>query len=161
MLVPVGANGRFAVVDPPDYEVVNKFRWSELRVGELVYAVRREGRSAVPMHRQILGAMPGEVVDHADRDGLNNTRSNIRLCSHAENMRNRKRAKSNKSGFKGVYLKATRKDRNRDVLQRPWVASIKKNGKRTNLGYFATPELAYSAYCAAAKSLHGEFARLS
>lgn len=156
MRVQVG--DRFAEVDECDFAEVSKHEWHLMRNGGHSYAVRRvlvDGKYvAVLMHRQILGAKSGEFVDHRDRDGLNNSRANIRICSHAENMRNRAPSRTNKAGFKGVYFDA------RCPLN-PWRAQIRSGGKKFTLGFFATPEEAHAAYAIAASEKHGEFARLA
>ena len=55
------------------------------------------------MHRLILGLTdPAVHTDHINGDGLDNHRANLRVCSHAENMRNSRKRVNNKSGFKGV-----------------------------------------------------------
>lgn len=157
MLIPVGHNGRCAEVDSSDYAELAKYQWHEHRVhGDLVYAyryVRIDGRnSSISMHRQIVGAKKGELIDHKDRNGLNNIRENLRVCTQSENMRNCKRHKRNKSGFKGVTFVA-------QCPLRPWRATIRHYGVSVFLGNFATPEQAHAAYVAAASKLHGEFAR--
>lgn len=106
------------------------------------------GQEKEYLHRLILGASEGVMVDHVDGDRRNNTRSNLRLCTHGENMVNRKIHRSNKCGLKGVYA-----DRNK------WRAQITVKGKQHHLGSFDTKELAHAAYLAAAERLHGEFAR--
>jgi len=73
-----------------------------------------------------------------------------RICSTAENGRNRGRQANNTSGYKGVTW---RKDDN------CWQAQIQINGKKIYLGRFDNPELAAEAYRQAAKKYHGEFAR--
>ena len=62
---------------------------------------------------------------------------------------NRGKQKNNSSGFKGVSL---------DKRCGRWKAEIRKEKKRFYLGYFSTAEIAYTAYLAAAKKLHGNFA---
>ena len=90
----------------------------------------------------------GQFVDHINGNGLDCRRSNIRICSHAENMRNRKTAKSNKIGVKGVYLSRGR-----------YRAEIESKGVRYRIGTFDSIELAGKAYDEAAERLHQEFAR--
>jgi hypothetical protein len=104
------------------------------------------------MHRLILGiADPKLDVDHRDGDGLNNCRSNLRVATRQQNGSNqRKRANSNT--YKGVCFD---KSRNR------WLAGIKVNYKRINLGRFESEIEAAQMYDVAAKELHGEFARLN
>ena len=91
---------------------------------------------------------PGEIVDHVDGDVLNNRRSNLRLATHTDNMRNRKLQVNNKSGYTGVRIRRSR-----------WVAEIRVNGKKIHLGYFDNAEDAYKAYQNAASKYFGEFAR--
>lgn len=108
------------------------------------------------MHRLIMGAGPGDHVDHKNEDGgtdgLNNADWNLRICSQSENMCNRGATKANKSGYKGVYW-IEEKGRYR--------AEIKFERKTTNLGYFDCKHDAAEAYNAAAIRLHGPFARLN
>lgn len=98
------------------------------------------------MHRLILGNPLGSI-DHIDRDGLNNCRSNLRIATNAENGWNRGRQRNNKSGFKGVHLHKGR-----------WRATIMANGVKHDLGYFDDPAVAAEAYRRAAGRLHGQFA---
>lgn len=44
----------------------------------------------VYMHRYIMGAEPDDYVDHADNDGMNNTRENLSIVSAKENNDNRR-----------------------------------------------------------------------
>lgn len=98
------------------------------------------------MHRRIMGD-PDGIVDHANRDPLDNRKANLRVTNrqgNAANMRTKGRV-----GLKGV----TAHPRGR------WRARIMVNGKQICLGLHDTPEDAHAAYCLAAKAHFGEFAR--
>jgi hypothetical protein len=107
-------------------------------------------------HRLIMGCTfdDGISVDHRDRDGLNCVRSNLRRCSHKENMRYRVRQNNNTSGYKGVFVVQTKKGTK-------YQAYINKDGKRHHLGWWWTKEEAAKEYNKAAVRLFGEFAMLN
>lgn len=102
------------------------------------------------LHRIIMSAQPGQLVDHINGDKRDNRRRNLRLCSHAENLWNAGAKKHSKTGLKGVYRCST---------TGRWRAEIRANGRCIKIGRFKTPEAASSAYDAAARSLHANFAR--
>jgi hypothetical protein len=106
------------------------------------------------LHRVVFlyhhGYMPDEV-DHIDMDPSNNRIENLRAATHQQNNCNKRRMKSNTSGYKGVRW---RKDRAH------WTAGITANGKDLYLGSFPTKQQAIEAYDKAALKPHGEFARL-
>lgn len=89
-----------------------------------------------------------EQIDHKDRNGLNNTRANLRIATQSQNSANSKVRSTNKLGVKGVYQQDGR-----------YRANITVNGKRHDLGMFVTLEEARAAYMEAAKKYFGEFAR--
>jgi hypothetical protein len=96
------------------------------------------------------GAWPQEHIDHINGDRADNRIENLRVATRLENNRNVKRHADNASGFKGVSLhKRTQRYRSEITLA----------GRKRYLGLFDTPEEAHAAYCAAAETLHGEFAR--
>lgn len=83
-----------------------------------------------------------EIVDHINRNSLDNRIENLREASHSENLWNIGLNKNNKSKYKGVhYCKTTNK----------FVAMIQINKKRKNLGLFKNAEEAYQAYCKASE----------
>ncbi|SRR5258708_256205 len=104
-------------------------------------------RSLIYAHRKILNAPDGVVVDHINGDTLDNRRSNIRLCSAAENSRNRRMRRRNRSGFKGVVRRGNR-----------WEVRIQLNSKQYFLGSFSDISDAVRAYDLASVQMHGEFA---
>jgi hypothetical protein len=104
------------------------------------------------LHREIMQAPKGLLVDHKNNDGLDNRRANLRLATHSQNGCNRPRKKNGSSRFKGVIFL---KDRKR------WSARLKKNGKHIFLGNFKNEIDAARVYDEAAKQYHGEFACLN
>jgi hypothetical protein len=93
----------------------------------------------------------GKMVDHINRDTLDNTRENLRVATRAENLRNSKLRSDSKCNFKGVSKKGNR-----------FIARIQISvDKRLHLGYFNTEEDAARAYDAAAKQYFGNFANLN
>jgi len=97
------------------------------------------------------GALGDEEIDHVDGDRTNNRLTNLRVASRSENQHNRKIARHNTSGFKGVSWMA------RDKL---WRARIGVGGKRHRLGDFGTIEEAAAAYARASAEMHGAFSRI-
>lgn len=96
------------------------------------------------------GAIPeGMDIDHKNRKRRDNRLSNLRLCTNAENRRNSKRRRDNRSKLKGVSISKN---------GTPY-ARITLNRECFYLGTFSTPEAAHEAYCAAAKHYHQQFAR--
>jgi hypothetical protein len=92
------------------------------------------------------------MVDHINRNTLDNRKSNLRICSHSENRCNTGPNKTNQTGYKGVsYCKRDNK----------YFAMIKKDGKSFCVGEYKDPKDAAIAYNLAAKNLHGEFAYLN
>lgn len=150
--------GRVAVVDDKDYERLSQWRWfaRRERCGNW-YAARSVqlggGRvECLLMHRIILGAEPGQVIDHVDGDGLNNQRSNLRFATPTTNQWNRKSNRNSSSAYKGVsWHKGTSK----------WAVEIRINGRRQHLGYFSDEKEAAHAYDRVSRKHHGEFARLN
>ena len=154
-------NGGFALVDDEDFEKLLSYPWCRKTVpnSQLVYAVYTASispgnRQTVWLHRMILGATKGQLVDHRDGDGLNNTKTNLRFCTHSENCRNKKIRSDSKTGTKGVT-----RNKSHGKETGGWLAQIGVNGRGIRLGVFGSKKEAAIAYQNAAKRLHGEFAR--
>lgn len=142
--------GKVAIVDEADAEMVSRYRWCYLNVGYAARHERIDGKDRmILMHRFLLGASPEQLVDHINGNGLDNRRENIRLCTKADNQRNQRRNSKNTTGYKGVSF---------DKARGKYIASIQVLGTQIHLGRFSTAEEASKAYEEAASRYHGEFA---
>jgi hypothetical protein len=157
------SQGKVAFIDEADYPLIGHLKWSAAQASKgLWYAVR--GQSSHPefpsypqvkMHRVIMDAKIGEDIDHVDGDGLNNRRSNLRLCTPAENQHNRRGNKNSRSGFKGVCLTPNRRE------PTGFGSYIWTGGRSIWLGTFRDPIEAAKKYDEAARELFGRFARVN
>jgi hypothetical protein len=143
--------GRVAIVDPEDFDrAIARGAWRSHRSnrGRTYYArVTTKSGDHAFLHRFLLGAGAGDVVDHRDGNGLNCTRLNLRVTTRALNNTNQPK-RGARSKFKGVWPAGP-----------SWCAMIASSGKRLYLGTFPTEIGAAMAYDVAARQLHGEFAR--
>lgn len=148
VLIPL-TQDKFAVIDEADAERVLAFNWTAKRSahGNAWYAHRTEGGRTVLLHRFILGDDCPPIVDHIDRDGLNNRRSNLRGVTPQESVVNRERLVPTASGYRGVHL---HKPSGR------WHAAIGYRGRAISLRYHDTPEEAARAYDEAGRRLYGD-----
>jgi len=146
---------KVALVDALDYERVSKHRWCLSRVGNQLYAQRRTRGRTIRMHQFIMNPPKGMVVDHANGNGLDNRRDNLRVCTMLENAWNKRRRKRKNAGsqFIGVYPYQGSPGK--------WCVKVQCNGKVTNLSPFDDEIEAARARDREAIRLHGEFARLN
>lgn len=147
------ALGLTALIDEEDLLLVGKYKWNaqkhRSRVGVYYfYASASIDGNVVLLHRFLCSARSGEVVDHRNHNTLDNRRENLRVCTHAENMRNRAVNRNSATGVKGVTL---------DKRLNKFRAEIRANGKRITLGRFASIDDAAAAYRAASIKYHGDF----
>lgn len=142
-------NGGTAIIDDNDAERVNAAgRWFKVQKTNVWYVRRNfSGNTCVYLHHFLLGAT--SEVDHANGDGLDNRRQNLRHATRAQNTQNRAMQKNNKSGFKGVHWHKRRGK---------WTANIRHEGKTIHLGFFDNPLDGHQAWSQKAKELWGEFA---
>ncbi|MCJ7777106.1 MAG: HNH endonuclease [Sedimentisphaerales bacterium] len=147
----------WAILDPQDYYSFGNFKWSLGGNGKKFYATRgvknENGEiKIVRLHRQIIEAPDGLLVDHRNGNGLDNRRTNLRIATQSQNMQNRQKRKNSTSRFIGVWLV-----KDKDL----WESRITYQGKRIWLGRFKSETDAARAYDNAARKYHGEFARLN
>jgi len=140
--------GKVAVVDFDDFELVRGFTWRVSNVERRFYVSRSIFKknlngspvgSSVRMHIHIMGALR---IDHRNGNGLDNRRCNLRILTPGQNARSfHHRNAKYLSRFRGV-CRTTNKER--------WRVQIRFNYKREHLGVYDSEIEAARAYDAAA-----------
>lgn len=149
---------KWALVDVRDYYWLKSYRWILFGNESGLYAARTrlvgpKKTVIVRMHREIMGEPKGYLVDHKNRNSLDNRRDNLRRATHSQNACNRsKRKTKTTSRYIGVYFQKS---------AGKWATFIRNKGKKTWLGYYVNEVEAAKAYDAAARKYHGEFASLN
>jgi hypothetical protein len=106
-------------------------------------------RKSVNFASWVNGTPAGLDTDHIDRDTLNNQRANLRNCTVAQNLQNRRGWGAD--GFKGVVYKKARPGKQRACYE----ANINLDGKRIYLGQSQSAEAAARMYDQAALEHYG------
>lgn len=149
------SRGLVALVDDEDYDwLVARGRWYAItgNARGKFYAAHGLGGGRVElMHRVILGAPKGRVVDHLNSVAVDNRRANLRLCTPWENAANRHKERGT-SRFKGVSW---------HKRGNAWQAAIRVHGVGHYLGWFKNEAEAALVYDAAARRYLGVNAPLN
>jgi len=143
--------GKHAIVDVEDYDRLMRHKWTAYLCCGKWYAARSERGKCILMHREIMHAPKGKVVDHMDGSSLNNPKFNLRLCSYGENNCNR-RSIGTTSAYKGV---------SRYDPTSPWRSAAWYKGRNIHAGYYADEIDAARASDLKNVQLHSEFAYLN
>lgn len=151
------SKGYIAQVDDEDYELLSQWCWSATKCCDKIYARRTKkyGNKKVHiyLHRFLMNVhLCDKTVfcDHKDRDTLNNQKENLRICTAADNQRNKTKKRNGIHKYIGV-----------SVNHKRFSASLTHNGKRVYIGTYDTQEEAALAYNNKKIELHGEFANLN
>ena len=129
------------LIDAEDLEKVRQYNWYiwDFRGAQYVMRSQKLDRkhTTIKLHRFLMNAQPGDIVDHINRDTLDNRKSNLRITNQSVNVRNSEIRRDNKTGHKGISLcKQTGMYR----------VEIQLHGRRyRNFGRFPTLELAVEA----------------
>jgi len=155
------SNGKYAIVDDEDYELVSKFKWHYLPSNRNGYAIshchlgmlnKKRITSTILLHRLIMRPPKGVNIDHISGNGLDCKRNNMRFCNQSENLRNSRPQKNTRSKYKGVSW--------HNKLGK-WRAYINISAKQIHLGIYGSEIEAAHAYNAASIKYFGDFAYLN
>jgi hypothetical protein len=151
--------GYWTILDLLDYYRLRKYRWIVGGKDGKFYAMRAVKVSEreiklISMHREIMNAPAGMLVDHRNRNSLDNRRANLRLATPSQNSYNRQKINSKKTSSKYRGVTYNKRDNK-------WTSRIKVNGKTLWLGYFDNEMDAGRVYDKAAIKYYGEFAHLN
>lgn len=144
-----------ALVDDEDYQKISQFTWYLVKVNDLSYAQRivllESGkRTHVKMHHDIFGKCSGKVLDHANRNGLDNRKQNLRFATRSQNNANARVKTNSKSQVKGCWF---------NPKTNLWVSWLAFEGKKIYVGKFKNLEDAKIAFANKHKQVYGEFSR--
>lgn len=145
-----GKGGGTILVDDEDFVTVSKYKWYWEGNKNSVKAVKNY--KTVTLHRLIMRARKGQVVDHINHNVLDNQKKNLRFCTMSQNAYNRILGANNTSGYKGVHWSKRYKK---------FTVHIGFEGKFYQVGSFTDKKQAALAYNEAAKKYHKEFAYLN
>ena len=99
--------GEIVLVDVADKELVSEYRWHRGGTKNRYAATNINGKTTY-LHRLLLGASTGDIVDHIDGNPHNCRRKNLRFVTHSQNSQNRAMT-DNPFGFRGVVYRPTGK----------------------------------------------------
>lgn len=141
-------------IDAEDYEKCKNIHWcihkSQCGTDEIYFYAKTNDISIKKelLHRFLMNAQKGEIIDHKNKNTLDNRKSNLRKCDKSKNGQNRKKHSNNKSGYTGVTW--SKKDEK-------WMAYIMVKQKFINLGYFIDIEEAAAFRKKAELNYFGEY----
>lgn len=142
----------YFICDLEDWNELKNYTWHKDNKGYAATSIHKKG---IRMHRLILKTDIEQEIDHIKAVKIDNVcdnrKKNLRVCTRAENARNIKMYKDNKTGVKGVY---------KHSQINKYVAQIRYNGKTYHLGCFDTLEEAKKVREQKELELFGEFSPL-
>jgi len=159
--ITLANNKGIAIIDDEDFEEIRRCKWHLFNAHNgCCYALTniksektKGGRTTISMQRMILKPMKKEQIDHLNHGGLDNQKTNLRICNNSQNQMNKRKSKNQTSSqYKGVGW---------HVWRKKWQAFIGQDSCQICIGYFDNEELAALAYNKKAVELFGDFAYLN
>jgi hypothetical protein len=148
--------GKVALVDDEDVPLVSGYAWYARQWEGRWYVNAsfggRKNRTRISMHRLIMGFPKGQLVDHANGDGLDNQRCNLRVATNAQNVANQKKRPGTRFPYKGIGV------HDKQPIYRAVIWSQRRSYRSR---WFRSVIEAAQAYDELARQHHGAFARLN
>ena len=147
--------GKRSIIDDEDFKRVSQYKWHFHSTGYAFTHARNTKDKKLRLHRFILNPPKTILIDHINRDKLDNRKENLRFATKQQNgMNSGKKRKFTSSIYKGVQLDKRAVQKNYPSI---WVARLANK----HLGHYQTEKDAAKAYDLKAKELFGEFAYLN
>jgi hypothetical protein len=140
--------GQTAIVDASDYDWLMQWCWTAYWHPRTKSFYARRNKGGPSMHRIIMKAKSGDLLDHRNGTTLDNRRRNLRFATSAQNAQNRKVRVDSKSGHTGIAW---------NPAKGKWTAQIGVKGRNRYLGSFHEISDAIAARAKAAQETFGEF----
>lgn len=138
--------GKKFIFDKDDFDLLKGHAWFENDQG---YIMTSLGKRSMRMHRMLVNCKDGDIIDHRNRNRVDNRRCNLRVATRQLNGMNRGANKNSRTGVKGVGF---------DTRSKRYIARMVVDGMSIHLGTFRTQEEAQKARQTAEERCFGEFA---
>jgi hypothetical protein len=129
-----------AIIDLEDVENVSLYKWHSSPKTKYVQSSKTKNRPMLHLHHLVMNFNKSEnknlMVDHINRDRMDNRKENLRIVNFTENAINKGTQSNNTSGYPGIHFGKERQK---------WEASVKLNKRKIHLGRFDTLEEAVQA----------------
>jgi len=143
--------GKFAIIDAELYDLIKPYNWSFLNVGYAITTLHNN--KSLLMHSLISKEFyNGSLLDHKNRNKLDNRRSNLRAVTTQQNSCNTSGARLSSSKYKGVFY---------NKRLNKWQANINFGKTTFNLGLHKDEKFAAKLYNEKALELFGEYAYIN
>lgn len=124
----------YMLCDIEDWDRFKGHYWFINDTGYAVCETMKTGK--LRFHKLVTGTTAEVIIDHINRNKLDNRKCNLRIATKEVNGINRGLQSNNTTGYKGVYF---------DKRRRVWKAWVKVSGKLITLGSYPTKEEAIAA----------------
>lgn len=139
---------KYCIVDKHEFDSLNKYKWYYNNG----YALRRDGKKSLFLHRYLLKAKKGQIVDHINGNRLDNRLCNLRFVTMKQNNQNRSYQKRNKTKVRGLTYRPKIKK---------YEVNIFSNSCAYYLGLYKDKYLAMLIYSIVALELFGNYTRFN
>lgn len=159
----------FTKISIEDADRLEKYYWHpDGRGYAMTNTGQKRGEPNIYLHQLIMGKHPGLIIDHINREPLDNRRENLRIVTINQSMQNRRKLQLNRdrktptSKYKGVCLitKNLVRKNGKPYIYTGWRYSL-YNGDKKIEGIVKTEKEAALKYNELARKYHGEYAVLN